>query len=191
MIVDPDFIWLHLPRTGGTSTADWFRALGRPGCEVDPNGDRMKHDNLCIRRARDGLELKGRPVVMNIRPLPDWLRSMQSWWLRSGGRPLPPERYLRGEFFSLRTGDWRRADWWLDYMDHRRVGRWLRTTHLEADWRAFLGEIGWTAPAHPVEQLNGGRLRGDHGGAEPDWSEAYRNNPAWAELEAGLYPRSS
>ena len=45
MIQGSTFIWLHLPKTGGTSTASLFRSLNIKGLQIDPDEEDSKHDH--------------------------------------------------------------------------------------------------------------------------------------------------
>ena len=46
MIITDNFIWLHLPKTGGTSTAKLFREINIPGIRVDPDDIDAKHESI-------------------------------------------------------------------------------------------------------------------------------------------------
>ena len=46
MLISDSFIWLHLPKTGGTSTARLFRDINIPGISVDPDDIDAKHESI-------------------------------------------------------------------------------------------------------------------------------------------------
>ena len=55
MIIADSFLWLHLPKTGGTSMNRLFRSLALPAVEIDDDADRAKHDSVALRESRGSL----------------------------------------------------------------------------------------------------------------------------------------
>jgi hypothetical protein len=199
MIACSNFIWLHLPRTGGTATAAWMREIARHlslAVAIDDDGEAAKHDNILLRSARkDGAAFKGllagsRPAVaMNFKRLPNWLESNYRF-ARSVGLEVSPERYLAGEFLSIRMGRYCPADWWLDYFAVENVTDFLRCDRLETDWPEFFARVTGIAPPHiPFQRMN---AKGESIAFPPDWhkadwADAYRRNPRWSGMEARIY----
>lgn len=190
MVVTPEFVWLHLPRTAGTSTTELMRKAQwslprsrRSEWVVDDDGLRDKHDNLASREVRTGLAHLPDRVAMTFRPLEGWLLS--NWkWATKHGLHVPKERYLEGEFFSMRTGQWCPADWWLEYFEVDRVTDWIRMDRLESDLNALLRQVEPSMPHIAMPHLN------ELGVTEPAQlrPEAYVMNPQWTALEARLWP---
>lgn len=184
---------MHLPRTGGTSTAAWVRAI-KEFCnlavEIDSCNHPYKHDNLSIRGYRDGCVFDGSIIAMNFRSLPAWLESNFKWTVMSGFK-LPLERYLGGEFFSFRTGRWCPADWWLEYFEVEKVTHFLRCDNLESDWRHFLRSIAEIDMPFDIgmQRLNGG-LSASTTDLSPMFaqnaSKLYMRNPIWELTEKKL-----
>lgn len=200
MIWHNDFVWLHLPRAGGTATANWVReifqrnnshagsALAR--VSVDDDLLRQKHDNLLTREIRFG-EISGcRSVVMNFRRLDEWLLSNFKF-AKAAGMNVSLERYLAGEYFSLRLGNWCLADWWLHYFEMERVSHYFRLDRLEEDWRQFLQDtVGLEIPAcHNIVKMNQAPECAECWPAlhEGCWRVAYEKNPAWTKLEQQIF----
>ena len=82
MVITPDFVWLHLPRTAGTSTTALMRDAQRKlpravrgTWSVDDDRLRDKHDNLRSREIRTGRTAWPDRVAMTFRPLEGWLLS--------------------------------------------------------------------------------------------------------------------
>ncbi|MBL9051767.1 MAG: glycosyltransferase [Tabrizicola sp.] len=194
MITCSAFTWYHLPRSGGTATAHWWRrVVSMHGLEmmIDPDHLAAKHDNHATRRIRDqSFKTGGRISLMNFRRLPAWLESNYRF-ARAQGLDVPAERYIGGEFFSLRMGQWCPADWWLDYFKANRMDRLLPVERLEDALRGLLlSEFGLTVP----DDLTLHRLNSKDANtplAEPwtdcDWSAAFQKNPVWATIERQLY----
>ena len=190
MVVTPEFVWLHLPRTAGTSTTDLMRKAQRSlprsrrvDWVVDDDRLRDKHDNLASRGIRTGSARWPARVAMTFRPLEGWLLS--NWkWATKHGLHVPKERYLEGEFFSMRTGRWCPADWWLEYFEVNRVTDWIRMDCLESDLNDLLQSVDPSLPRIALPHLN------ELGVTEPMTlrPEAYEANPQWTALEARLWP---
>lgn len=188
MIQHPQFIWLHLPRTAGTSTSAWLRhirSIQNLPILIDPDDVRDKHDNLAIRSIRNGQSMDNKVIAMNFRSLPEWLSSNYAF-ARKTGLHVPKDRYLKGEFFSLRVGAWCPADWWLSYFNVHQVTHFLSCNQLERDWRQFLWEIaGIVVPSDlhmpRANQINALIL--ENSIDESLWDIARTRNPYWAEME--------
>lgn len=188
MILHKDFIWLHLPRTGGTSTASWLRKVDlslQLDLFITPQDQPAKHDNLAIRSLRLGSPLESKIVAINFRPLPSWLLSNYHYALNAGLN-VPFERYLEGEFFSLRLGKWCIADWWLEYFDINKVTHFINTQALERDWRKLLNTCGINVPKE-IRMEKENYIVGNLGSFDPlgyhNWDPAYLKNPLWQSIE--------
>lgn len=190
MVVTPEFVWLHLPRTAGTSTTELMRKAQRSlprsrrvDWVVDDDRLRDKHDNLASREIRTDSARWPARVAMTFRPLEGWLLS--NWkWATKHGLHVPKERYLEGEFFSMRTGRWCPADWWLEYFEVNHVTDWIRMDCLESDLNDLLQSVDPSLPRIALPHLN------ELGVTEPMTlrPEAYEANPQWTALEARLWP---
>ncbi len=187
------FTWYHLPRTGGTATARWIRqasALLNVAIEVDPCDTPAKHDNLLTRKIRNPGFATGPISAMNFKRLGPWLQSTYRF-AKAKGLDVDEARYMKGEFFSLRTGRWCAADWWLDYFSIETIDVLFPDVDLETAWRAFLlHHLG----RHVPDDLHFGRENevGVEITVSPDWrlmdfSDAHERNPRWTALENRLF----
>jgi hypothetical protein len=140
MIQSPAFIWLHLPKTGGTSMNHLFRSLAVADLQVDDDSTPQKHDSIALRESRGSWRAGDRPRFITARRLSDWLVSDWSHKRRHMDLPdLPFEPVRSGLFYSLRLGGtWVAADWWLQYFDVDERTESLRIEHLETDLNAKL-----------------------------------------------------
>lgn len=187
------FTWYHLPRTGGTATASWMMrvaSLSDLKVEVDPHEASLKHDNLLTRMIRKpGFEV-GRVRAMNFKRLSPWLQSNYRF-AKAFGLDVPQERYLEGEFFSLRTGSWLPADWWLEYFDINSIEFLLPTDDLEGAWRAFVRDhVGRAVPEavrFGIENEFGREVAVSPGWEEMDLAAARQRNPRWVALERDVF----
>lgn len=119
MIIGENFLWLHLPKTGGTTMNGLFRDLAIPGVHVDPDSQRIKHDSVALREQSGPWRAGSRQRFITIRRLDQWLMSDWKHKRRHCNLPdLPWEPVRHGLFYSLRLGGvWVAADWWLRYFD--------------------------------------------------------------------------
>lgn len=199
MIWHDTFVWLHLPRTGGTATAAWIREIFKNratdassavgAIAIDDDWLPQKHDNLLTREIRSGITSGTRSIVMNFRTLDEWLLSNFKF-AQAAGMNVSIERYLAGEFFSLRMGGWCLADWWLQYFETSRVSHFFRLDRLEQDWRQFLQHtVGLEVPvSHTIVAMNQAPT-GEEVMLDLDresWSLAYERNPRWSRLQTRL-----
>lgn len=190
------FNWCHLPRTGGTATASWVRKVATlldVPIDVDNCETPAKHDNLMTRMIRKPDFEAGQVSAMNFKRLRPWLQSSYRF-AKAIGLDVPQERYLDGEFFSLRTGSWCAADWWLEYFDTNSIDFFLPVDDLEAAWRTFVHDrVGRFVP----EEVRFGRENevGCDVALSPAWQElemaaARQRNPRWVAIERHVFAQS-
>ena len=75
MVIAEEFVWAHLPKTGGDSTSEMFCIVGVDG-DIGDTRSSCKHDSFEQRQAKCGIDLTvSRKRIMNIRRLPHWLLS--------------------------------------------------------------------------------------------------------------------
>lgn len=140
MIVADSFLWLHLPKTGGTSMNRLFRDRAIPGIAVDPDNMPTKHDSVALRENRGDWQAGQRRRFITSRRLVHWLISDWQHKRRHMGLPnLDFEPVRCGLFYSLRLGGtWVAADWWLEYFEVDERVTALRLEHLQADLNQHL-----------------------------------------------------
>ena len=135
MIVGEKFIWLHLPKTGGTTTTQLFRNLNIKDLLIDDDRLKIKHDSIKLREQTSRWKYNHQKIFITFRKLEHWLIS--DWehkrrWLNQPDLPFDPVR--SGLFYSVRLGGtWVSADWWIQYFDLDGSVTALRLECLEAD----------------------------------------------------------
>lgn len=88
MVIADNFVWAHLPKTGGDSTHKLFRCLGLD-CESDSIRQSGKHHSFAQREKATGQDLTDRRRrIMNIRRLPSWVLSRAKHQERNNGYPV-------------------------------------------------------------------------------------------------------
>ncbi|MCT0224976.1 hypothetical protein [Synechococcus sp. CS-1328] len=198
MIIADSFLWLHLPKTGGTSMTRLFRELALPGIAVDADDTSAKHDSIALREGRGSWQAGPRRRFITARRLEQWLVSdWQHKRRHMDLADLPFEPVRSGLFYSLRLGGtWVAADWWLQYFAVDQGTEALRLEHLASDFNRLLlpllpaGTLPLETP--PRENAKPTEVVED----EPGFSSSDRQrlravNPRWSDWERSLYPESS
>ncbi len=191
MLIGPSFIWFHLPKTGGTSTARLFRQMALDNIIVDDDDTDSKHDSLNMRFAKDGTACLYKKMFITLRRLPDWLISDWHHKTISMGLDLPFEPVRCGLFYSLRLGGtWVSADYWLNYFSISQCDDIIRLEHLDEDANRIV---------HPLLPEGSPRLEFSRHNANDysrnlnqfigryDIRRIYANNPLWEEWEGKTY----
>ncbi|KZR78339.1 hypothetical protein [Prochlorococcus marinus] len=154
MIIADNFLWLHLPKTGGTSMNHLFRERSLAGISIDPDHKAEKHDSVALRESRGSWRAGSRQRFITARRLEAWLIS--DWQHKRRHMNLSDlafEPVRSGLFYSLRLGGtWVAADWWLHYFNVNETCTALRLEHLPDDLNRHLLPLLPTATA-PFKNL--------------------------------------
>ena len=84
------FLWLHLPKTGGTSMNRLFREHPISGVEIDPDDTSQNHDSVALRESRGSWRAGAQQRCITIRRLDQWLISLRLRYLDQYVLPLLP-----------------------------------------------------------------------------------------------------
>ena len=192
MIIGPSFLWLHLPKTGGTSMNRLFRERAMAGVTVDADDTRAKHDSVALRESQGSWRAGERRRFITARRLADWLLSDWQHKRRHMGLPhLDFEPVRCGLSYSLRLGGtWVAADWWLQYFAVDEHTTALRLEHLADDLNTHLLPLlpADTAPFQqqlPRENARPGDTRVRFSTA--DLQRIAAVNPRWTAWEQRVY----
>lgn len=190
MIITNKFIWLHLPKTGGTSTAKTFRELDIPGISVDPDHVDAKHESIESRL--DGVKSCQEKVsIITTRRLSSWLLSDWHHKTKKMGLKLPFSPVKSGLFYSLRLGGtWVAADYWIHYFSATSCTHTVRLEHLEEDSNRYvlpLLPIGTQPLRFPRQNTNQYSRKIEDFFGKHDLNRIYENNPAWTGWEEKVY----
>jgi hypothetical protein len=191
VIIGDRFIWLHLPKTGGTSASRLFTELGLPSVVADDQSLDSKHESIEARLPDWDYESDSRSVFITLRRLPQWLLSDWHHKRLKMGLDIPFEPVKSGLFYSLRLGGvWVAADYWLRYFRIERCSGVIRLEHLEEDVRREI------VPLLPLQsaplcfpKANENRYSRDLGSyfRSSDLRRIYENNPIWRQQEFSAY----
>ena len=194
MIEGPNFVWMHLPKTGGTSMNRLIRELHIPNIVVDEDQFDHKHDSISLREKQTDWRAGARQRFITARRLSAWLISDWQHKRRHMGVPnLDFEPVRSGLFYSFRLGGtWVAADWWLQYFEVNSQVQALRLEYLTEDLNHFLHPMlpPGTPPftVLPRENAKPGQFNEN----EPrlttdDFQRILHVNPKWAEWEERVY----
>lgn len=195
MIIGPSFLWLHLPKTGGTSMNRLFRERAIAGVTVDGDDTRAKHDSVALREAQGRWRAGQRRRFITARRLADWLLSDWHHKRRHMGLPdLDFEPVRCGLTYSLRLGGtWVAADWWLQYFAVDEHTTALRLEHLTDDLNTHLLPL-LPAGTTPFQQLPRENARPGAALAHfssDDLQRIATVNPRWTAWERHVYGENS
>ena len=190
MLISNRFIWLHLPKTGGTSTAKLFRDLKIPGISVDPDHIDAKHES--IENRPDGVNsATGKKIIITSRRLASWLLSDWHHKTKKMGLKIPFSPVKSGLFYSLRLGGtWVSADYWIHYFKATNCTHVVRLEHLEEDSNRYVLPLlpkGTQALQFPRSNTNKYSHKIEKFFGKNDLKRIYQNNPAWANWEHKVY----
>lgn len=194
MIYNDNFVWLHLPKTGGTTVHNLFKDMDIPGLHVDDNNSKTKHDSLQLRE-KTGWRTDKRKPFITFRNLENWLISdwlHKKTWM--GLTELPFEPVRSGLFYSLRLGGtWVAADWWIQYFQIDDSFTFLRLEHLEEDINNklmhYITDKGKNLKIKKHDNQNKYRSRIAKSCQidQINLDLIKTTNPKWASIEASLY----
>ena len=191
MIISDQFYWLHLPKTGGTSTANLFRELNIPGVYVDPDNIDAKHESIQHRFQGDSIKTINRISIITSRRLADWLLSDWHHKTKKMGLEIPFEPVRSGLFYSLRLGGtWVAADYWIHYFSANSCTHTIRLEHLEEDSNRYVLPLlpKRTKPLRfPNQNTNQYSRKIEDFFSKSDLKRIYENNPIWIAWEEKTY----
>ena len=177
---------MHLPKTGGTSTAEMFSKLNLEGVHVDSQDLDSKHQAL----KDDALGSK-RIKIITSRRLADWLISDWHHKTKKMGLHLPFEPVKSGLFYSLRLGGtWVAADYWIHYFNATQCDHTVRLENLEDDSNRLVWPLlpeGTPKLQFPKRNINSYERNIETFIGARDLKRIYANNPAWSAWEQTVY----
>jgi len=193
MIIADQFVWLHLPKTAGTSMNQMFRNRRIIGLQVDADDTTHKHDSVALRESRGQWRAEERQRFITCRRLEHWLIS--DWQHKRRHMDLPNldfEPVRSGLTYSLRLGGtWVAADWWLQYfeIDERVIS--LRLEHLNDDLNQKLLPL-LSPETNPFEGLPRENTKPKILQTQPSFNKTDLNriastNPCWNAWQKKIY----
>lgn len=196
MIIGPDFVWLHIPKCGGTSIERTLRSSYKDRRDVtfdrkhptarDARGKAIWHHTIKDRHLHDPeFDLTGRKIVAVIRRLPSWLLSRVHYESNRTGVVPTREQFITGRFLE-RSGFVNAAESMIKRYNTPPVDEWIRVEHMTDDMVRIFG-------IDPSEMLHVNEGKIDYVRSLSFWFTEdelrglYEANPTWAELEKKAY----
>jgi SAM-dependent methyltransferase len=190
MIVGEQFVWGHLPKTGGDGTLNFFRLFPELVVHADSEDTNLKHRLLYTLWE----EIADKVVALNIRRLPSWTLSYELHKARRGIHPDYEPMPLASVDEMVESGA---ADEMIQAFTNFgtiKVDRWFRTEYLYQDLLDFVSEF-MEIPEDRIEQV--ARLTPvntmQYTRDIAEWftreqiKAMYVNNPLWASVEQEVY----
>ena len=193
MIIAERFLWLHLPKTGGTSMNRLFRDRTDAGVQIDPDDTPAKHDSVALREERSSWRCADQQRFITFRSLESWLISDWNHKRRHLQTPdLDFNPVRSGLFYSLRLGGtWVAADWWLQYFELDQTFTALRLESLHDDLNRLLLPLlpEGTAPFNPPPRTNSrpNSQSASVGFSQDDRRRIAAVNPRWDAWQTKVY----
>lgn len=201
MLYTNRFVWLHLGKTGGTTTCDILITLFPQIEGVREPYNAFQHESLSALKARTGQDLSDRDVFLGFRRLASWAVSHLH---HQHGPEVPREvidRTVAGELSFAPDSPARQIglfdgvatiDGLLGYFTQKEPRHYLRLEYLGDDLYEAVREHLSVRPDQLLGMARGALNRGKYNRRRPtltaaETAELYRNCPRWAELEARLY----
>lgn len=190
MVIAESFVWLHLPKTGGTSTAGLFRGLNIPGVRTDPDDIDAKHESLQNRLNIANADTS-KITIITSRRLISWLLSDWHHKTKKMGLKIPFEPVKSGLFYSLRLGGtWVAGDYWIHHFSATSCTHTVRLEHLEEDSNRYVLPLlpkGTQSLRFPRQNTNQYSRKIEDFFSKHDLNRIYGNNPAWTSWEEEVY----
>ena len=199
MVISDDFIWLHFPKTAGTSTEKVLRKLF--GKVKTVHFDKIDHHHIiwhhtiAKRRAHDpDFSPSGKKLICGFRRLPHWLLSRIYFeYSRNPQRIVTRDMLLRGQFFEAK-GDLNNADVYARRYSPD-VTHWIRTEHLVDDFYAVFGPLSGVKQPRIEKYFAKGKNRTKVNYIKDiqfyfsaaELAQLYACNPLWARIEQEIY----
>lgn len=193
MIIGPDFVWLHVPKCGGTSAERCLKKALRDNPDVHfdtigPEEAVIWHQNIAERAKHDpSFDPTGKRLLACIRRLPGWLLSRVHFEAtRPPNHRVPTrEMLIRGEFFE-HSGFHHKADNMIRFYNNPEVDQWIRIENMREDLSAALGfDVG------EVPRINETKIdyvkNLDFWFSKDELVALYEHNPIWASIERKAY----
>lgn len=195
MIIGERFIWLHLPKTGGTSASRLFAELAIPSVVADDQSLDSKHESIEARLPDWDQEQNSKAIYITLRRLPQWLLSDWHHKKLKMGLDIPFEPVKSGLFYSLRLGGiWVAADYWMRYFHVDHCSGVIRLEHLEDDVREKIVPLlpADTPPLRfPKDNANCYSRKLSDYFRSSDIKRIYATNPIWQQQELQAYDQTA
>ncbi len=195
MILGEAFVWVHIPKCGGTFVEKlirhYFSANRLVFDAVGPDKPVIWHQPVWEREELLNCDLSSKTVVANFRRLPYWILSQINFERQLSQRPINREEYTQGRFYDL-TGDLNQADRVVQHYQPDRIDRWIRQESMEQDFkRVFedLLDISRIDPAAWEFRFNQTNYNRNLAAwfTSDELTQLYQANPHWQSLEIQLY----
>jgi len=202
MIKSNDFIWGHIPKTGGDITWALFMLF--------PEMINFAHHPCHYKEKHGPLKITNKDVILNFRRLPQWLLSQAHQYhaIKRAIPSTPPIKGMADKYVKNRkTGIIHTTDIgdsWIEYvLNGNKITHWMRVEHIEKDFIEVMSNYIKITDDHkeiikkilydknirlkPEQHYNRNIYEWF---TEAEIQEMYDKNPEWKKIESELYHSS-
>ncbi len=196
MIVSESFVWMHVPKCGGTFIDHILQKYywDHPTIQFDDySGSEtiLRHESVAARQKRLSINLGSKIRIANFRRLPSWIISLTQFRKSTTGIETPRELYTKGQFL-MTPNTVIKADQILQNYEPIRMSRWIRLEFLKQDFLAAfsdLMDISMIDDDTWLIKVNEAHYNKDlrYWFSLEELQHLYSENPTWRDLELKLY----
>lgn len=193
MVINENFVWAHLPKTGGTTTLEMFKKLDVE-LLLDDKTDPSKHQTFSVRQglyttnkaSKNVLEnIDGKDRILGFRRLPNFLLSFY-YHRKNFNNLVLNMNSIKECIIDTSTCD----DLLLGY-EPNKVDHWLRVENIVQDFIDVMGNYVDSIPTESLGNIidNTNTYNKDIFShfTKSEISRMYELSPTWASIEKKLY----
>lgn len=197
MVIGEKFVWAHMPKTGGNTTAKMFELFKDKLIHFDELSEHNKHDTFTRKEKKLNQAFTDKSKILNIRRLANWTLSLAQHQKRYSNIDIVPDEMSEGKIrITDGKGGYKlhRMDDYIKRFMCGNVDYWLRTEHINADFVKVMSQFFPITDAEKKDledvrvNVNNRYKKGLELHFTPTQIEKlYLNSPFWADLEKRIY----
>lgn len=200
MVIGRDFVWAHIPKTGGDSVRTMYELFSKHIIISDNTDAKTKHDSFRQREIQYNIDLtETRKRIACFRRLPSFLLSYTLFFNKHDQQPVDVEMMKKGliywkepwtKSYEILSAD--KAI--LEFYEFKKIAHWFRVEFLADDFLAVMKKF---FPIPPDKEMDVRRI---HINKNPDYKrdfnewftkedllKMYASCPIWASIEKYIY----
>jgi len=189
MVYGKDFIWLHLGKTGGTTTNYLFSQCLELVEYYDLDTDPKKHENIAFHSRRfPDIDFTQKKIILGFRKIETWIVSHNNHFSHFIDESRIAELSQSGRVYSGPAGESKSPDQWLESYLQKPIDHFIRAEHLSEDFLTVMRNYG-LIDDHKIKNCK--RNRGDYKKSfsytKKQLQKIYEDNPLWMGIQNRIY----